>query len=169
MNLLHCSAHAWSVVPHDHEEIFRDIPDFGVHLHDFYVREALPVGANLILTFDNEDASLPQDAPRFLTSVAVEIQNRLVVLARSPIPGSVVAVMGFEWLMSVMSCPTWRVHIGRVQYDAVDFSIPIWEVAAVNAILQIGRTKQILAIRNLPPEDALTVGHVRHNAPWRHI
>ena len=101
MDLAHGAADARTVVPHDDKQVFSDVVHFVVGLHDFDMSEALAIRANLVLAFHNQHASVPQDAVGFAPRVAVQVQNRLVVLAGSPIAGAVVSVM----LLKGRVCP----------------------------------------------------------------
>ena len=53
------AAHAGSVLSNDHEQVFGHEPHPFVCLDDLDVSEALPVGADLILTLRDEHAAIP--------------------------------------------------------------------------------------------------------------
>ena len=65
--------------------------------------------------------------------------------------------------------PGRRVHAGRVQHNTVNLPVAIGQGAAVHAVLYIGRANPAGACRDVPPEDALPVGHVRNDAAGLHI
>ena len=81
MNLSDCPANAWPVVSDHDEQVLGYKPQFVIHLHDLNVGESLAIGANFILTFDDQYTPFPQDAPRFTATIPVQVQYGFMVLA----------------------------------------------------------------------------------------
>lgn len=53
VNLPHCSAHAWPILPNHDEQAFSDKPDTLASPHDLHMGETLTVCADLVLTLDD--------------------------------------------------------------------------------------------------------------------
>jgi len=61
------------------------------------------------------------------------------------------------------------VHIGRIENDAIDLPVAVWEIPAVHAIPYVCGPQVISVRRDASPENALAISHVSHNASRLHI
>ena len=64
---------------------------------------------------------------------------------------------------------TRSVHVWRIEHDAVNRLIPVWQIAAIRSSGKIGWQKLKDAFRNLPPKDSLAIGHIGHLASRRNV
>ena len=90
------SADAGFILANDHEQVLGGEADLLVVVDNFYVSEALAVGAYFVLAFDNHNATWAKDAPCFLAGVGIQGDDCLVVASAGffGIVGYVVAAEG---------------------------------------------------------------------------
>ena len=81
VDLFDHAANAGSVFADDNEQVFGDETHLFVGVHDLDVSEALAVGADFVLAFDDEDASVAEDAVSLDAGLDVEVKDGVVVLA----------------------------------------------------------------------------------------
>ena len=81
MNLTNCATDSRPVVSDHDEKIFSYEPQFLICIHDLNMSESLAIGADFILTFDDEDASFSKNAPRFPSSFLIQVYNCLMIFA----------------------------------------------------------------------------------------
>ena len=74
-----------------------------------------------------------------------------------------------ERRMNRVGCPAGRVHIWRIQYNTVYFSILVGQVTAVNPVLNVSGEKPICAFGDFSPKDALPVSDVRDYTLRRNV
>lgn len=77
--------------------------------------------------------------------------------------------MIFERRMRAMRRSARRVHIGRVEHDAIDLPVPIGQGAAIVAVLNVGGPEFVPAVRDVAPEHALSVSDVGDDAAGLHV
>ena len=78
MHLPQQPRHPRPVGPHQHEQVARVEAQLGQPGDDLHMGQLLPVGADLVLAFDDEDAVVAQHPPRLRRRREVEVQHRLV-------------------------------------------------------------------------------------------
>lgn len=152
---------------HD-EQVFRHESEVAVGLHDFNVRESLPISANLILAFDDHRTPVAQDAERLDSGVFVQTDDCLVVLSPMAV-GLIVPIIALEWGVAQMGGPSGRMHVGRIQHYAVDGTFGVGEFAAIRTGENIGWQNRVNAGWNASPEYALAVCHVGDRTATFHI
>jgi hypothetical protein len=121
------------------------------------------------LAFYNKNASVLQYSIRLLSSRFVKLKYRFMIFALGLIAAAVVSVMPLKWCMGDVSRSPRRVHIRGIEYNAVDFAVAIWQVAAINAALNVSWTQIVYARRNVSPKNPLPVCDIRYRAARSHI
>ena len=119
MHLLENPAHARLVAPDYDEQVFHDKADRHQFVDHLDMSEALLVRANFILTFRNQDSTGTEDPMRLLRSAKIEIKDGFVIFLFR-IRRAVVDVIELEILMVLMRCSSGRMHIGRIEHNAVE-------------------------------------------------
>jgi len=82
VNLPEYAAYAGFVHADDHEQILHNEAHVVQLVDDFDVREALLVGANLILTFHDVNTLRFEDTVSFLRSFEVQVEDGIVIFLR---------------------------------------------------------------------------------------
>jgi hypothetical protein len=168
MRLSQHPADARAIVPKHDEKIV----NFESHLRqlvdDLDVGEPLPVGADFILAFYDQDAAGFQHTKRFPRAAEIQVQHRLVVLL-GRMGDAVVVVVLFVVLVVLVRRSPWRVHIWRIKHDAVNHAVAIRQLPAVNTGGQIGRAEIVCTGPDVLPEDPLAIRHVRNEAAFRDV
>ncbi len=169
VNLPCHTAYSRPVISHYHKQVFSNKADVLILPHNLDMGESLPVGAYFVLALDDEYAAVSQDAVSFLAAVNIQFQHRFVIFASGSIAGAVVAIVVFVWPVARVRCPARRVHIGRVEDNAIYLAIFVGKSAAVGSIGNVGWAKSVLPLFDVLPEHPFAVGHVRYNATGWHI
>jgi hypothetical protein len=86
-----------------------------------------------------------------------------MVFLSSPVPGAVVPVVTLERLVNGMSCSSGRMHVWRIKHNAVDFTVHVRKIPAINAGQDIGWPQTIKIFGNSSPKYALPVGDISDN------
>ena len=73
VKLLQDAAHAGLVAPNDNEEIFHQEADSSQFIYDFNVRQALLIGAHLILAFHDVNALGFQNPVRLASRLEIKV------------------------------------------------------------------------------------------------
>ena len=165
VDLPHRAADTGAVVPYDHEQVLRREPHVLIVRHYLHMRETLPVRAHLVLTLHDEHPAFPEYAVSLLARIPVQLEHRLVVFALGPVARTVVPVVVLEGRMRLMRRAPRRVHVRGVEHHAVDLAVPVRQLTAVDAALDVCRPQLVPARRDAAPEHALAVGDIRHDAP----
>ena len=147
VDLLDYPAYPGTVPPHQDEQIFRDETYRFVSPHNFNMGESLFVRADLVLAFHYEHAAFTEDTGRLHAGFSVEPQHCFVVLRVCAVPGTVVLVVFLKRFMPFMRRSSWRVHIRRVEHDAVNLAVCIRQGAAIYTVSQVGGKKAIPIVR----------------------
>ena len=169
MHLLDHTADAGAIVTNDDEQVLGDESHFLTCRYDLYMSKPLLVGAHLILTLHDENATFTQDAVCLLRPVVIKLKDRLMILALRPVARSIVPVMLLELVVNRVRGPAWRVHVGRVEDNAIQRAVPIGKRAAVHPVLEIGSKQFILAIRDVSPKHSLAIRDVGYLAAWFYV
>jgi len=90
---------------------------------DLDVGQTLLIGTNFIGAFDDEDALVSKDPVSFGCSLEVQVQDGFVVLSGRGVGGGVVPIVLFVVLVIDVRGTAGRMHIGWIEYDAVDRGI----------------------------------------------
>ena len=177
MNLPNGTANSGPVIADHHKEVLSNESHFLIGQHNLYVRESLPVGTNLILAFHNQNATFPQDAIRFPARIYVQGEYGLVVSCFGWIARTIVAIVFFKRCVCRMRSSSWRVHVRRIKHHAVNAIVFIGHFSAVNTSLDVSSQNFVTLKRDVSPECALPVSHIRNPAsrgnvklqnPWKH-
>ncbi len=137
VNLLFRGAHAWPICSCNHKQVFGDKSSIRIGLHDFDMGEPLPVRANLVLTLYNHHPPIPKDSVSLGPRVFVQAEDSFVVLPPMPV-GLVIAVVALEWGLPGVGSPARGVHIWRIEHDAINRAIGIWERPAIGPRQDVG-------------------------------
>jgi hypothetical protein len=164
VNLTHHSANARTIIADDYEKVFGNISDLFVHLHNFDVRESLTIRAHFVLAFYDKNALFPQNSVRLASSIPVQIQHGLMVLAFGLVSTPVVTVMRLKWLMRSVSRSAGGVHIGRIKYDTINLAIFVGQLSTIHASPNISRPNVVHFGRNVPPKHSLPIGDIGNDA-----
>lgn len=92
-----------------------------------------------------------------------------MVLLPGPVSRSVVPVVTLECGMHGMGRASGRMHIRRVKDHAIDFSVLVGEISAINPVNDVGLFQPVQIFRDLFPEDALAVCDICHGTAWSHV
>jgi hypothetical protein len=68
-----------------------------------------------------------------------------------------------------VSRPARRVHIRGIEHNAVDLAVTVWQLATVNASLNVCRSQLIAPRWDISPENASPISNIRHRAPRLHV
>ena len=164
VNLPDGATYSWTVISNNDKEVFWDKAQFTIRLHDFYMGEALTVGAHFVLAFDDEDSSIPKHSMRLYARIRIQFQYCFMVLTCCVIARSVVPVIRLESALALMGSAAGRMHIGRVENHAVDLTVLIRQVATIDSRLDVSSKNAVLAFRNVAPKNSFTVRYVRNYA-----
>ena len=167
----------------DDEYVLGDEPLGREAVYDVHVGEALGVGADLVLALDDVDPALPEHPPGLPGCFYVELEHGLVVFCPGLLPSfpvfpaarvvavmpfaavaPVVAVMPLEALVARVGGAAPRVHVGRVEDDAVHLRVPVGQVPAVGAGGGVGGPEVECVLRHPFPEHAPAECDVGHGA-----
>ena len=94
---------------------------------------------------------------------------RFVVFALGQIPRSVVSIVRFHWGMRLMRGSAGGVHVGRIKNHAINLSVFVRKIPAINSILNVRRAQVIVFLRHATPEDSPPVRHVSHRGTGRDV
>lgn len=56
-----------------------------------------------------------------------------------------------------------RVHIRRIKHNTVQFTVLVWQFAAIHAVLNVGRPQLVGSGRDVPPEHSFPIGNIGDN------
>ena len=112
VDLLDDPARAGFVLAHEYEQVLDDETQARICLHDFDMREPLPVRADLVLALNDQCPAIPEYAVGFFSGLGVKFQYGLMILRARTVSRAVVSVVLLEGLMPLMCRSTWRVHVG---------------------------------------------------------
>ena len=132
------------------------------------MREALLVGANLILTFHDVNTLRFEDTVSFLRSFEVQVEDGIVIFLRRVLRAVVVIVV-LEVLVILMRCAAGRVHVRRIKYHTIERGVAVGQLAAIHACPQVAGSQGIRAFGHLFPKHALAVGDIGDQASFGHI
>lgn len=169
MDLLEHATHTGPVAPHqgeqilDHEPLSRELVD------NLDMRQSLLIGTDLIRTFHDVDAFVPQHAARFDGGGEIQVEYGLVVLPRRPVAGAVVPVILLVVLVTHVRRAAGCVHVGRIEDDTVKAAVLVGQVTAIDAARDVAREEPVRSSRDLLPEHALAVRDIGHRALWRDV
>jgi hypothetical protein len=127
------------------------------------------VRTDLVPALDDVYSLASKYAVGLAGSFEIQVQNRLVILLPGSILGTVISVIAFKVLVVDMGGSSGSVHVWRVEDDAVDGGVLIWEAPAINSILQICGEEPIGAFGNPLPKHALAVSDVGDRTSRRHV
>src|SRR5262245_40893747 len=71
-------ANAWSICPHHSKKVLSITPKSDRFVDSLDMREPLLISANFILTFDDKNPSMSQNAMSFIPCTNIQIQDRRV-------------------------------------------------------------------------------------------
>jgi hypothetical protein len=168
MRLSQHPADARPIVPKHDEKIVNLESHRGQLVDDLDVGEPLPVGADFILAFYDQNAAGFQHAKRFPRAAEIQVQHRLVVLL-GRMSGAVVVVVLFVVLVVLVRRSPWRVHIRGIEHDAVNHAVAIRKLPAVHAGGQVRRAKIVYTRSDALPEDPLAIRHIRNETAFRDV
>ena len=114
MKLLQYATHPGFVAPNDHEEIFHEEADLGQFVYDLDVRQALLIGAHLVLAFHNVNPLALQDPVGLMSGPEIKVQNRLMIFLAA-IRGGIVLIVLLKILVPIMRRAARGVHVGGIK------------------------------------------------------
>ena len=169
MDLAHHTANPGAIASDNNEQVLGSESHLLIHAYDLNVSESLAVRTHLILAFDDENAAAFQDSVRLDATALIQVQYRLVIFAFSLISAPVVSIVPLKWRVGDVSRSSRRMHVRRVEYNAVDFAVAIRQLAAINAALNVSRTQIVYALQNVSPKNAPPIRYIYYRAAWLHI
>jgi hypothetical protein len=122
--------------------------------------QALLVCADLVPALNNVDSLVSENPMGLVRSFEIQFKNGLVILLSRSVVGRVVSVIVLIVLVVDMGGATGSVHIGRVENDAIDRTVPIGELPTINAVLQVRGEQPIRTFGNPLPKHALPVSNI---------
>jgi hypothetical protein len=126
--------------------------------------QALLVCADLVPALNNVYSLVSKNPMGLIRSFEIQFQNGLVILLSRSVVGRVVPIIDFIVLVVDMGGPAGRVHVGRVENDAIDRTVPIGELPTINAVPQVRGEQPIHTSGNPLPKHALPVSNISDGA-----
>ena len=106
-------------------------------LHNLDMRQLLTIGTDLILALDDHYSTISEHTVGVSAGIGIQLQHRFVVLALRGVSRAVIAVIVLERRVGGMRGSPRRVHVGRIEDNAVHFCVLVGQIAAIHAIGQI--------------------------------
>jgi len=131
VNLSQEPAHAGFVCAENHKQVFYHETHYGQFVDDLNVGKPLLVGADFVLALYDIDTFWFQHSISLVCPFEVEIEHRFVVFFQT-VFCPVIVVVVLEVLVILMSRATWRVHVWRIEHDAVDGCVAVRQITAIH-------------------------------------
>ena len=157
--LLLRGTHTRSICSCNHKQVFGDESRTRIGLHDFDMGEPLPVRANLVLALYNHHSPIPKDAVSLDSRVFVKGEDGFVVFSPMSV-GVVIAIVALEWGLPGVGCPAGGVHIRRIEHNAINGTIGIWEHPAIRPRQNVGWQDVVLMRRHPSPKNPFAEGYI---------
>ena len=149
------------------DEILARKPDCQIGVDDFDVGQVLPISADFVLTFNDENTFVLQHPPSFAAAFNIEVHHRgmpfsaalawFLVAVRIVVPKCRVRTRSCFGGAASAEKPF---HVGWIKYYDIQRATFVWQDATVNARGEIRRVEVVARGVHLAPEDAFAIGDI---------